>query len=92
MFNLNNLRPKSLRRLLDDIGIDAVDGAEFHGKWPAGGVGQNASLDDWMREVPLENHKYGYTYRGNTRATSRFSGPAQNAVILIAVFQCVSFL
>ena len=38
IFNCNHLNSKSLKKIVKQIGIDAVDGAEFHGKWPAGGI------------------------------------------------------
>merc|ERR1719273_1069927 len=37
IFNCNFLNPKVLKKIVNGIGIDAVDGAEFHGKWPSGG-------------------------------------------------------
>ena len=50
------------------IGIDYVDGAEFHGKWPNGGImSEVATPQDWMEEVPLQNHKYNFSYRQRTK-------------------------
>ena len=60
---------KDIRNLIIlSISIDAFDGAEFCGKWPQGGKSRRkVTPQDWMKEVPLVNYKYDYTYRGRTR-------------------------
>ena len=35
-FNENAITPASLERFLNEVGNDAFDGVEFHGKWPFG--------------------------------------------------------
>ena len=68
IFNANFLNPKALKTIVGSIGIDWVDGAEFHGKWPSGGNDvEPAILNDWLKEVPLVNHMYNYNYRERTK-------------------------
>ena len=43
-----------------------MDGAEFHGKWPYGGQPKGLgafSVQDYLNEVPLIDHKEGVTWR-----------------------------
>lgn len=51
-FNDNSLQPAQLERFLGEVG-DAVDGAEFHGKWPYGGSPHlpPATYAEWLEEV-----------------------------------------
>ena len=64
IFNCNYLNPSALKSILEGIGSEWVDGAEFHGKWPSGGKSApTTSLKQWMEEVPLRNHKYNYVWR-----------------------------
>ena len=70
IFNLNTLSSSTLKSIVNSIGIDVIDGAEFHGKWPAGGKkAEPVSLEDWMKEVPLIDHKPGINrnYRVRTK-------------------------
>ena len=70
IFNLNTLSSSTLKSIVNSIGIDVVDGAEFHGKWPAGGKkAEPVTLNDWMEEVPLIDHKPGINrdYRVRTK-------------------------
>ena len=63
-FNDNDLKPAALTKFLAEVG-DAVDGAEFHGKWPYGGTPDlpPASYAEWLEEVPLVERKSGQTWR-----------------------------
>ena len=65
LFNSNGLEPAGLEAFLAQVG-DAVDGAEFHGKWPYGGEPElpPATFAEWLQEVPLAERKSGKTWRG----------------------------
>ena len=49
-WNDNNQSPSRLKDFLSTAG-DAVDGAEFHGKWPYGGKPEldPGTYDEWIR-------------------------------------------
>ena len=70
IFNYNQLKPDDLKEIILGVGIDAVDGAEFHGKWPRGGKKDLFEVTPkyWMEEVPLFNRSTGLgTYRERTK-------------------------
>ena len=65
-FNENSLSPKALTKFLAEVG-PAIDGAEFHGKWPYGGSPPTkppaATYDDWLQQVPLRCHRTNTSWR-----------------------------
>eukprot|EP01048_Picozoa_sp_COSAG05_P021490 COSAG05_NODE_3970_length_1744_cov_4.354407_1_plen_495_part_10 len=79
IWNDNNLSPERLTAFLNITG-DALDGAEFHGKWPYGGTPQNMpsfTFEDYLEEVPLMEHKSKQTWRqkiADLRATTKALG------------------
>ena len=59
-----------MKEIIAGVGVDAVDGAEFHGKWPRGGKEDLFEVTPkyWMEEVPLFNRSKGLgTYRERTK-------------------------
>jgi hypothetical protein len=78
-WNDNDLSPDHLTAFLKTAG-EVMDGAEFHGKWPYGGKPKNMpafSVQDYLNEVPLIEHKSGQTWRekiGELRRTARALG------------------
>jgi len=77
-WNNNNMGPNNLQDFLNSTG-DVMDGAEFHGKWPYGGKPKLKAftVQDWMAEVPLIEHKSNETWRDklkNLRAAARAAG------------------
>ena len=78
LFNDNGLQPKQLERFLSEVG-DAIDGAEFHGKWPFGGLPDlpPATFAEWLEEVPLLERKSNQTWRDKLtglRAAAKAAG------------------
>eukprot|EP00040_Diaphanoeca_grandis_P031659 m.189837 g.189837 ORF g.189837 m.189837 type:complete len:476 (-) comp32388_c2_seq2:159-1586(-) len=67
-FNDNGLNPNALEKFLKVVGT-AIDGGEFHGKWPQGGsAGTSHTYTEWLSEVPLIEHKSGETWRHKIQA------------------------
>ena len=64
-FNENAITPASLERFLNEVGNDAFDGVEFHGKWPFGSHAPlpPATFAEWLEEVPLLERTSGQTWR-----------------------------
>mmetsp|Transcript_22243 Transcript_22243/g.63118 ORF Transcript_22243/g.63118 Transcript_22243/m.63118 type:complete len:576 (+) Transcript_22243:67-1794(+) len=64
-WNNNDMSPSNLKAFLKATGA-AMDGAEFHGKWPFGGRPTTAppfTVPMWMDEVPLMEHKSKESWR-----------------------------
>jgi hypothetical protein len=62
-----------------------MDGAEFHGKWPHGGkVTTVFSVDDWLSEVPLVEHKTKQTWREKVTGLRAAAKAAGRADLLLA--------
>jgi len=58
MYNQNGIGPTGLKKFMRIAGT-AIDGVEFHGKWPVGGKPNlpPRSYEQWLEEVPLMDHK-----------------------------------
>jgi hypothetical protein len=84
-WNDNGLGPAGLQKFLKATG-DTMDGAEFHGKWPHGGkkLPKVFSVDDWLGEVPLVEHKTNQSWREKITGLRAAAKAAGRSDLLLA--------
>jgi len=85
LWNDNGQSPERLKKFLEVAG-DAVDGAEFHGKWPYGGQPKlpPGTYDEWLREVPLVERKSKQTWRTKITELRKAAKDAGRSNLLLA--------
>ena len=85
-WNDNGVNPASLTKFLAATG-DALDGVEFHGKWPYGGTPPGKGAFSWaqyLEEVPLVEHKSGQTWRAKIAGLRAAAAAAGRPELLLA--------
>ena len=63
MFSSNEIRPNILKKIMEQVGLGTLDGVDLHGKWPRGGGGSAMTVEQYLLEVPLKDHKIATTWR-----------------------------
>merc|ERR1719506_287843 len=84
-WNDNDQSPDRLKSFLAEAG-KAVDGAEFHGKWPYGGKPHlpPGTYAEWLKEVPLVERKSKQTWRAKIEGLRKAAKEAGRPELLLA--------